>query len=111
KCRNSAGETTATSTPRARTCSTASATKRPAGSSAERGYDVVKTTTFTRTRYALLRHERENGGVERVRRHADSTVAAVPLALIPTLGLAQGGYRPGAWVENARDSSPPEFAR
>ena len=35
------------STPRARSCSTASATKRPATSSGERGYDVVRTTTFT----------------------------------------------------------------
>ena len=53
KCRNDAGETTSTSTPRARTCSTASATKRPAGSSGERGYEVVRTGTFTRETYAL----------------------------------------------------------
>ena len=42
------GETTSTVSPATRSRSTASATKRPTTSSGERGYDVVRTTTFTR---------------------------------------------------------------
>src|ERR671923_1419829 len=43
--RNCSGPTTSTSTPRARTRSTASATNRPAESPGKRGYDVVSTPT------------------------------------------------------------------
>src|SRR5207253_2545939 len=60
KCRNDAGDTTSTSTPRARNRSTASATKRPAGSTGERGYEVVRTATLTSRRRAVRRHRREN---------------------------------------------------
>src|SRR3954469_3521578 len=91
KCLNDAGETTSTSTPRPRTCSTASATKRPAGSSGERGYDVVSTTTFTRETYALADAAGRMTGVQRA-------VAAVPLVLVPALGATQGGFQPDAWV-------------
>ena len=50
KCGNEAGETTSISVPASRRRSTASATKRPAVSASERGYDVARTTTFTRSR-------------------------------------------------------------
>src|SRR3954451_10095010 len=43
----SAGETTSTSTPRARSAATASPTKCPAGSPGWRGYEVVRTATRT----------------------------------------------------------------
>ena len=49
KCGNDAGETTSISVPAARSRSTASATNRPAVSVSERGYDVARTTTFTRS--------------------------------------------------------------
>ncbi len=48
KCRNDAGETTSTSTPAARRCSTASRTNTPATSSGVRGYEVVRTRTRIR---------------------------------------------------------------
>lgn len=51
KCRKDEGDTTSTATPRARTASTTSATKRPEGSSGPRGYDVVRTRTFIRRKY------------------------------------------------------------
>ena len=47
KCRNPAGDTTSTSIPRARRRSTASAMNRPATSPGARGYDVVRSATFT----------------------------------------------------------------
>ena len=52
------GATTATSTPAARACSTASRTKWPATSASSRGYDVVRTTTFTVRAAARTRWER-----------------------------------------------------
>ena len=58
KCRNDAGETTSTSTPAARRCSTASRTNAPATSSGPRGYDVVRTTTFIRAARAPRRGAR-----------------------------------------------------
>ena len=58
KCRNEAGETTSTSTPAARRCSTASRTNAPATSSGPRGYDVVRTTTFIRAARAPPREAR-----------------------------------------------------
>ena len=62
KCRKVAGDTTSTSTPRARTRSTASATKRPAESSGPRGYDVVRTRDFHARNVCPDRTRRENVG-------------------------------------------------
>ena len=65
KCRNDAGETTSTSTPRSRTCSTASATKRPATSAGPRGYDVVRTRTRTGSPVEAFDGREMPGGAER----------------------------------------------
>ena len=78
----SAGTTPATrprlSTPRARSRSTASATNRPAASPAKRGYDVVRTTTFTRARARARRARRRAPGARcaRARRRASSTASS-----------------------------------